>query len=255
MAVEKDIHAASTYRKNHPTTNLFVGDIRDISTQTIVSIHKGSKPTVVFGGPPCQGFSYSNTRTRTVTNATNWLFEEYLRFVKAWRPDFVVFENVRGIVDTAGGVFLTSVKQQLRKLDYKLTSGVLNARDHGIPQDRARFFLIGTVHNRSLSLPQESGAPTPTVHDALRDLPSLQNGASKSWLPYGDQPPSRYAAKLRQDLIQSPNHLVTRNADYILQRYGHIPQGGNWENIPDSLMENYRDRDSLPHQDLSSPST
>ena len=242
MAVEKDIHAASTYRKNHPTAKLFEGDICDISTQTIVSIPKGTKPTVVFGGPPCQGFSYSNTRTRTVSNETNWLFEEYLRFVKAWRPDFVVFENVRGIIDTAGGIFFTSVTKQLRQLNYTLTSGVLNARDHGIPQDRARFFLVGTLHNKSFSLPKESGAPTPTVEDALADLPLLQNGSSKSWLPYGGQPPSRYAAELRQDSVQSPNHLVTRNADYIIQRYRHIPQGGNWENIPDSLMENYRDR-------------
>ena len=242
MAVEKDIHAANTYRKNHPTANLFVGDIREIPTQTIVSIPKGPKPTVVFGGPPCRGFSYSNTRTRTVRNETNWLFEEYLRFVKTWKPDFVVFENVRGIIDTAGGIFLRSVKQQLRLLNYKITFGVLNAKDHGIPQDRARLFLVGTLHNKSLSLPQESGAPTPTVNDAIGDLPAIRNGASKSWLPYGHQPPSCYATELRRDTVQSPNHLVTRNAKYILQRYRHIPQGGNWENIPECLMENYHDR-------------
>lgn len=242
MAVEKDTHAASTYRKNHPTTNLIVGDIRDIPTQTIASTSKGSKPTVVFGGPPCQGFSYSNSRNRTATNETNWLFEEYLRFVKVWKPDFVVFENVRGIVDTAGGIFLTSIKQQLQALNYTLTYGVLNARNHGVPQDRARFFLIGTIHNRTLSLPKETGEQTPTVNDALGDLPPLPNGASRSWLPYGDQTPSRYAAELRRNSVQSPNHLVTRNADYILQRYGHVPQGGNWENIPDFLMQNYSDR-------------
>ena len=53
MAVERDIHAASTYRRNHPACNLFVGDIREYPAEAILSIPKGSKPTVVFGGPPC----------------------------------------------------------------------------------------------------------------------------------------------------------------------------------------------------------
>ena len=242
MAVEKDIHAADTYRNNHPACDLFVGDIRDFPPDAIASIPKGSAPTVVFGGPPCQGFSYSNTRTRTVDNETNWLFEEYLRFVGIWEPDFVVFENVRGIIDTAGGMFLNSVMQHLRQLQYTLTSGVLNSKDHGVPQDRARFFLIGTRHKNKLLLPTKNRTPPPSVNDAIGDLPTLQNGASQSWLPYGNQKPSRYANQLRRDRDISPNHLVTRNAEYILKRYHHIPQGGNWENVPNSLMQNYRDR-------------
>ena len=260
VAVERDNHAAGTYRKNHPTCNLFIDDICEIASDAIASIPKGSKPTVVFGGPPCQGFSYSNTRTRSLQNQTNWLFEEYLRFVEIWKPDFVVFENVRGIIDTAGGLFLKMVTERLRQLQYTLTSGVLNAKDYGVPQDRARFFLVGSRHKNKLMLPRTSGASTPTVKDAIGDLPALRNGASQSWLPYGSQRPSSYANKLRRARDLSPNHLVTRNAEYILQRYQHIPQGGNWESVPDSLMENYRDRTrchtKIYHRlKLNSPST
>ena len=242
MAIEKDIWAAKTFRANHPDCNLTVADIRDHSTEPVASINKEPKPTVVFGGPPCQGFSYSNTRTRTTDNESNWLFEEYLRFVTISRPDFVVFENVCGIINTAGGIFLETVTQRLRQLSYTLTSGVLNAHNYGVPQDRARFFLVGTRHRNKLTLPTPNGVPTPTVADAIGDLPPLENGASESWIPYGNQPPSRYACTLRADQDRSPNHLVTRNAEYILQRYHHIPQGGNWEHIPRELMNNYRDR-------------
>ncbi len=260
MAIERDSCAAATFQSNHPDCDLFVGDIRNYPTESIASIPKGSGPTVVFGGPPCQGFSYSNTRTRTLHNKRNWLFEEYLRFVRIWQPDFVVFENVRGIIDTAGGIFLNAVIRRLQRLNYSLTTGVLNAKNYGVPQDRARFFLVGSLHGKKIILPTPTGTPSPTVNDAISDLPPLQNGASQSWLPYGSQPPSNYASLLRTSGNLSPNHLVTRNAGYILQRYYHIPQGGNWENIPKPLMQNYRDptrcHTKIYHRlKLDSPST
>ena len=52
-------------------------------------------------------------------------------------------------------------------------------------------------------------------------------------------PPSRYARRMRGRLKQSSNHLVTKNQDFIIERYPHVPQGGNWENIPKQLMSNY----------------
>lgn len=242
FAVEQDVHVANTYKRNHPACNIFVGDIRNFSSGKIKKIPRGSDGTVIFGGPPCQGFSYSNTRTRHANNETNWLFEEFVRFVRIWQPDFVVFENVRGLIDTAGGIFLDAVLDRFSQLDYTVEHGVLNAKDYGVPQDRARFFLIGSRQKVTLSLPSKQDQPTPTVHDAIGDLPSLDNGASEPWLPYGNRLPSAYARKLRSRRRYSSNHLVTRNAGYILDRYHHIPPGGNWENIPARLMRNYEDR-------------
>ena len=63
FAVECDKFAADAYRKNHPYCEIFVDDIRRLPSEKIKQIPRGSDGTVVFGGPPCQGFSYSNTRT------------------------------------------------------------------------------------------------------------------------------------------------------------------------------------------------
>jgi hypothetical protein len=93
--------------------------------------------TIVFGGPPCQGFSYSNLRTRSADNPENWLFMEFVRVVQVWQPDWVVFENVRGVVNTAGGILFDHVIDHLTKLGYTTTHGLLNAMDFGVPQDRA----------------------------------------------------------------------------------------------------------------------
>lgn len=241
FAVEQDIHAANTYRKNHPHCELFVNNIKKLSNYKIKRIPRGSEGTVVFGGPPCQGFSYSNTRTRREDNENNWLFEEFVRVVRVWQPDFVVFENVRGIVNTAGGVFLEAVLDRFDRLKYTLSYGLLNAIDQGVPQNRARFFLIGSRHGITITLPEKNSS-APTVNDAICDLPMLSNGASTSWLPYGDTPPSGYAMRLRRGHQTCGNHLVTRNADCIVRRYEYVPPGGNWEDIPASLMQNYHDR-------------
>ena len=241
VAVELDTHAVATYRKNHPKCSIIQTDICNISDEHIRAIPKGDSDTIVFGGPPCQGFSYSNTRTRNTSNVSNWLFEEFIRFVRLWEPDFIVFENVRGIIDTSRGIFLTEVLTRFGDLGYTLTHGVLNAQDYGVPQDRARFFLLGTRHPLALTLPPPSHLSPLTVEDAIADLPVLTNGASTSWLPYGTNSPSLYARTLRSASDESPNHLVTCNAEYILERYSHIPQGGNWQNIPRQLMNNYED--------------
>lgn len=242
LAVESDAHAVATYRANHSHTRLFHGDVRNLSPTAIRRVKKQGRTSVVFGGPPCQGFSYSNLRTRTVANENNWLFQEYLRVVKVWQPDWVVFENVRGIVNTADGIFVQHVVHELEDLGYATTHGVLNAMHYGVPQDRARFFLIGSRSGIQPRLPCRSRRKTPTVHDAISDLPQLENGASHSRLPYANVPPSFYARRLRNGAPSSPNHLVTRNSRLVLRRYSHIPPGGNWENIPPRLMNNYVDR-------------
>ena len=38
------------------------------------------------------------------------------------------------------------------------------------------------------------------------------------------------------------NNLVTKNADFVLERYRYVPEGGNWQNIPENRMDNYADR-------------
>ena len=242
FAVECDKYAASAYHKNHPHCEIFVGDIRCLSSKKIQQIPRGSNGTVVFGGPPCQGFSYSNTRTRQVNNQSNWLFEDFVRVVEVWQPDFIVFENVQGITNTAKGFFLNTILDRLDQLKYTLSYGILNALDYGVPQYRSRFFLIGSRTKRKIPLPQKTESLPTTVNHAIADLPKLTNGATKSWLPYGDTTPSEYATELRKELTGCSSHLVTKNSKEVIRRYRFIPSGGNWEDIPSKLMKNYKDR-------------
>jgi DNA (cytosine-5)-methyltransferase 1 len=242
VAVESDPFASKTYAANHSGTRVFPEDIRSFGKRHLGDIKRGREQTILFGGPPCQGFSCSNRRTRSSANPANWLLLEFVRVVKLWSPDWVVFENVKGIVDTEGGIFRDEVLSRLETAGYTVSSGVLDAVAFGVPQRRQRFFVIGSLHGVEFGFPMGNRMECTTVRDAIGDLPMLANGAELDWLSYASPPKSGYARKLRGRQRGCGNHFVTRSAPHILTRYAHVPPGGNWEQIPKRLMRNYADR-------------
>ena len=238
VAVESDPHAVETYRRNHPSVRVLLQDIRSLPDLPPIQT---TVPTVVFGGPPCQGFSTSNQRTRNVTNSHNLLYREFLRHVRSISPTFVVFENVKGFVETEQGIYFSSVVNGLEQLGYRVEYKILNALDFGVPQRRSRLFIIGSRIDGQL-LPRPTSIRTLTVADAISDLPNLSNGAALHRTRYKTKPLSDYARRLRGDCSLCANNFVTKNADYVVERYSFIPPGGNWRCIPSRLMSNYTNR-------------
>jgi DNA (cytosine-5)-methyltransferase 1 len=238
LAIEFDPHATATYTYNHSTTRIIQADIRCLNE---IDIDKAGQCTILFGGPPCQGFSTSNQRTRKRDNPTNWLFLEFLRVTQLWKPNWVVFENVTGLKETAGGVFLEQLLNSLKYIGYTTTWWILNASDFGVPQRRSRLFVVASLDGMVVSEPKATCTRHVTVREAITDLPDLPNGASENILPYKSKAPYQYAKAMRKKLKKTANHLVTRNAPYVIHRYKHIPQGGNWQDIPRKLMRNYAD--------------
>lgn len=240
LVVESDRFAAETYLCNHkPKYGLFNDDIRNFEK---VDLKIKNEPTVIFGGPPCQGFSTSNQKTRSVLNQDNWLFQEFIRVIAEYMPDWFVFENVKGILETEKGLFVEKIIESFEQLGYSTSRTVLNSAEYGVPQKRARFFIVGSLHNSDFTFPIPMKKKIVSVKQAINDLPYLDNGASVSYLEYEKPARSYYSKYMREGLENKNgclNHLVTRNRLLIIDRYKHIPQGGNWEAIPKSLMRNY----------------
>jgi len=236
MAVECDSHSGATYKHNFPQTELFNADIRHFAPPALP--RQGS---LVFGGPPCQGFSTSNQRTRTKDNPNNWMFKEFLRVVTQTEPEWFVFENVKGLIETERGYFFAIILKDFIKIGYTLSYDVVRSDNYGVPQERARLFIIGNKNGKKIKFPHHAVRKI-TVSEAIRDLPSLENGANISWLPYGKKQPSSYASILRGSLAGCSNNITTKSNPLIIERYKTVPQGGNWSDIPEQLMQNYRDR-------------
>jgi len=240
IAVEKDRFASITYKYNHPNTKLINDDIRKVKINGFCETKKDDVK-ILFGGPPCQGFSYSNQRNRNKKNDNNWLFKEFLRITKEENPDWVIIENVKGLTDTENGFFFEEILRELKKIGYVTNFSVLNSADYGVPQFRNRIFIVGSLNGVKYEFPKPNIDKYLTVKDAISDLPKLTSGANYHELAYGLEHQNLYQKKVRKNSPNAVNNLVTNNSDLVLQRYKHIPQGGNWKNIPENLMGNYKD--------------
>lgn len=236
LAVEKDISAAKTFSRNHPGVTILCEDISKINPTS----HVSHSPFIVFGGPPCQGFSLSNTKTRTSENINNNLFNEFVRFVNDLQPEWFLFENVEGITNFNKGETVKIIKDCFKNIGYETNEKVLYASDYGVPQNRNRFFMVGNRIGKTFQFPEKNEYKV-SVEEAISDLPDLANGDKFSELPYkkGLNEVGEYAQSMRSKSSLASQNLVSRNEDYVIERYKHIKQGQNWRAIPTELMENY----------------
>jgi len=174
--------AMRTWSYNHPNAIGCLGDITKIDPKKIKELlqSKGiEKINLITGGVPCQGFSIAN-RKHNDNDERNFLFLEYMKFVKEFEPDYIILENVSGMRSTAGGQFEKNIKEYMESLGYTTTVDLLNAADFGVPQVRQRLLFVGVKRNSGLDekyvFPKGDFVEKPhTVADAISDLPILGN--------------------------------------------------------------------------------
>ncbi len=238
IAIEKDPNASKTFQKNHPDAKVITEDISKINPHSLNIIN----PFIIFGGPPCQGFSLSNSKTRNEENENNKLYREFIRFIKELKPKWFLFENVEGIISFNKGETIKQIRQNFEELGYTVNHQVLTASDYGVPQDRNRFILIGNKEGIFFEFPIKQEKKV-SVMDAIGDLPFLSNGQIAEELPYKSFP-SEYAKRLRNGNKNAMQNYVSKNNDLVIERYKHIKPGQNWKAIPDHLMQNYKNKNN-----------
>ena len=235
LAVEYDEHATKTYKRNHRQTKVLNQDIKNVKPLD----HIEKNPFILFGGPPCQGFSIANTKTRNLDNPNNWMFKEYLRFVEDLEPEWFLFENVVGFKSFNKGEFAKEVENDLKKLGYETSSSVLCASDFGVPQKRKRFFIIGNKSGKKFDFESLEKQSIVSVKDAISDLPSLKSGEQLLNSEYKHEANNPYLKIMRKKSTLAMQNIVSKNKEHILERYKYIAQGENWQAIPKKLLSNY----------------
>lgn len=236
LAVEYDKYAAASFKKNHKKAIVLNQDIRTV----VLSKYLDKTPFILIGGPPCQGFSIANTKTRNLDNPNNWMFKEYYRFLKDLEPEWFLFENVEGFKSFANGKFALEIEQEFRKLGYQTNSSILTASDYGVPQKRNRFFIVGNKSGIKFDFELIKKQSVVTVGEALADLPkNLTSGEQREICTYTKDADHAYLKIMRKKSKAPIQNIVTRNKDYVIERYKHIRPGKNWQDIPKELMTNY----------------
>lgn len=171
-AVEIDPIHCAVHEYNFPKSAVICASVVDLTGDEVRRRAKLGDQEIdcVFGGAPCQGFSMIGKRV--LDDPRNQLVFHYVRLVRELRPKYCVFENVKGLTVGKHKQFLAELIEALDKAGYDilLPYKVLNAVDHGVPQDRRRLFLIGARKGEPLpQYPEPIGKVT--VLDAIGDLP------------------------------------------------------------------------------------
>jgi DNA (cytosine-5)-methyltransferase 1 len=232
--------AGATFASTHKEARFLGGAIEKIPAQDFIlagGIASGEL-TAIVGGPPCQGFSVNNHH-RGMHDVRSSLYKEYLRLVDGLRPQWVVLENVTGMVSAGQGEAVLAILSGLSDLGYNVETRILKAEQYGIAQERRRLVFIGNRVGLPIVWPEPThglSKPFVTVQDAIGDLPEIANGEDRGAMSYRTAPKSEFQSYIRDGSKVVTCHGATRLADINIKRMRHIPQGGSWRDIPFELL-------------------
>ena len=140
MTSEIKPYAVSVLRENHPAETI-MGDITKIETKNIPDFD------ILCAGFPCQAFSSAGKR-QGFADTRGTLFFEVERILRDKRPKGFILENVEGLVNHDNGKTLQVIIDKLKTLDYKFDFRVLNSKYFGVPQERKRIYIVGSIYDK-----------------------------------------------------------------------------------------------------------
>ncbi len=208
---ELDHHACATLRHNRPEWNIIEGDISKVDFTQVKE-----EVDILTGGFPCQAFSYAG-KSLGFEDTRGTLFFEMARAIKETQPKVFMAENVRALFTHDEGRTLATIKNVIDELGYELVEPrVLKAIFYKVPQKRERLILVGI--RKDLARKVQFHWPSPfkrvmTLRDAF------------------------YAGELYDtDVPHSEGQVYPVRKREIMD---HVPQGGYWRDLPDSLQREY----------------
>lgn len=154
---------------------------------------------LIFAGFPCQGFSQAGKKLPD--DPRNTLFREFLRATKLIKPNYIIGENVKGLLKRKtkeGALYIDIIKSEFRNIGYNICAIVLKASEFSIPQNRERLFIVGIKND----LPPRSIYPQPhiTVPNLINIIKFSMEGALK-------------IKKEDFDMTQVPDECIIKDMD------------------------------------------
>lgn len=179
LACELDKDACETFNSNlhlvgHRGNRIVPTSVLDLDLNALPE-----GVDVVFGGPPCQGFSVAGKMDPN--DERSKLIESFFDVVDAADPKGFVCENVKNLAVSGRWADVRDRIMARARKRYRIALLVLNATDFGVPQIRERMFLVGlrkdlyhgmdtALHAEMMMMLAASRKKAPTVADVVRQL-------------------------------------------------------------------------------------
>lgn len=228
-AFDVDPILTSSFKANFPETELVLKSLEETTGQELTG-HARGPIDLMFGGPPCQGFSSIGKRNKKDERRT--LLAHFFRLVREVRPRAFVMENVQGLAFADSRPELDMAIASLG-VTYEIVGPlVLDAGEFGAATKRKRIFVIGYDRQRCVPITKDeiqSARSTPaTVADALSGLGAGKcvDGERDTWRIPEEVLLSRYAQNLAADDRTFTGNKRTNHTSSVQRRFSTVPQGG-----------------------------
>jgi DNA (cytosine-5)-methyltransferase 1 len=141
------VHARQCMGHALPKLDLAICSIEEINKSDVLAQMAKERalgnPVGFIGGPPCPDFSVGG-KNRGQEGDNGKLSRTYIDLVCELKPDFFLFENVKGLYRThRHREFFEGLKSKLLVFGYRLHERLINSLEYGAPQDRDRIILFG----------------------------------------------------------------------------------------------------------------
>jgi len=216
--VDFDNTCGYAYKTNNKAKFLYK-DITELTAKELNKLFPKGKRKILVGCAPCQPFSifnYKNKNNRKKINTAKWkLLYSFSDLIEATQPEIVSMENVPHLCNFKKGKIFKDFIKRLEESDYKVSYGIYNAQDYGVPQRRKRLILLASKHSKFELIHPTHTDNFVTVRQAIGHLPKIKDGE------HCEDDALHYARKL---------------TNMSKRRIKATPEGGGWQDWDESLL-------------------
>jgi DNA (cytosine-5)-methyltransferase 1 len=231
--VDNAVDCKKTYEANVPGARYIRHNITTLTAPELgrrLGLRRDDPELIFCGCSPCQFWSKIRT-DKTKSLKTAFLLKQFQRFIKYFRPGYVVVENVPGLYKRSDNNILVEFLKFLDDQGYNFEDGIINANQHGVPQKRMRYLLIASRVTKISALPTDPDSARLNVADFI----GTKHGFSKIEPGHHDETPFLHTAAA----------LSEKNAKRIAMTPA---SGGNraaWADNPDLQIDAYRGKNNI----------
>lgn len=227
FGLDNDADAERTFRADFPKAEFTRADIAAVDASDLDGLVEDSAghPLLFNACAPCQPFSRQRNGVAPLDDGRLGLLDHLSRFIRRFRPETILVENVPGLRDGhIGSEIFGRLMKTLNGLDYSAKHKIVRSQDYGVPQRRARLMLLASVFG-PVAFPARThgngsrNTEYATVGDWIGTLPVIAAGESHPLVP---------------------NHRAARLSPLNLQRIQATPPGGGWRDLPPDLLPESR---------------
>ena len=132
------------------------GDITEVDVDAVPA------HDVLCAGFPCQPFSLAGKKRGFDCPESGRLIEHVVRIAQHRKPEFLILENVPGLMTVANGSVWKHIRLAFSELGYRLSHKIISPLDVAVPHNRKRLFVVGSLNHDLTRVFDWAARETPT---------------------------------------------------------------------------------------------